>query len=65
MELQRAHEAERKSTVDQLTSLRDTEIEALGHGWELKVNELLHEVSSFISIIVIISIIERLKNKRK
>jgi len=46
------HEAERKSTVDQLTSLRDAELEAFQHGWQLKVNELLHEVSASASIVV-------------
>jgi len=43
-ELQHQHEAEQKATVDQLMSLKDSEMAALKHGWQHKVNDLLHEV---------------------
>jgi len=47
-ELQQQHEAERKATVDQLTSLRDSEVAAMKQGWQHKVNDLLHEVELHI-----------------
>jgi len=43
-ELQQQHEAEQKATVGQLTSVKDSEMAALKHGWQHKVNDLLHEV---------------------
>lgn len=45
-ELLQQHEAEQKLTVDQLTSLRDSEMDALKQGWQHKVNDLLHEVEN-------------------
>jgi len=42
--LQQQHHVDKKTTVDQLTSLKDSEMSALKQGWQQKVNELLHEV---------------------
>jgi hypothetical protein len=40
-------ESEKKSLMDQLTSLKDAELLAMKQGWESKVNELLQQVSLF------------------
>jgi len=44
VELLQQWEAEKKETVDQLTSLKNSELAALKQGWQHKVNDLLHEV---------------------
>jgi len=43
-ELQQQHQLDQKATVDQLTSLKDSEMAALKQGWQHKVNELLQQV---------------------
>jgi len=45
-ELQQQHEADQRATVDQLTSLKVSEMDAVKQGWQSKVNDLLHEVMS-------------------
>jgi len=43
-ELRQQHQDDQKAAVDQLMSLKDSEMAALKQGWQLKVTELLQQV---------------------
>lgn len=42
--LREQKDAEKHSLIEQLTSLKDAELQAMKQGWESKVNELLLQV---------------------